>query len=76
MGAAQREVKSRCITRRRRTAASGYRGQGYIESGQIHLSSGLILPFAAEMTRKNDRGYYDPSWLLAFDVICLDLEGR
>ncbi|HEV8547247.1 MAG TPA: hypothetical protein VGQ64_13200 [Candidatus Limnocylindrales bacterium] len=52
------------------------RGQGYIESGQIHLSSGLILAFAPEMTRKNDRGYYDPSWLLAFDVICLDPEGR
>ena len=51
------------------------RGQGYIEPGQVHLSSGLVLAFATGFTRQNDRGYYDASWLLDFDVICLDDRG-
>jgi hypothetical protein len=51
--------------------------EGYIEDGQMHLSSGLVLPFAPGMTRINDRDarYVDPTWLLDFDAICLDAEG-
>jgi len=52
------------------------RGQGYIEPGQVHLSSGLVLAFATGFTRQNDRGFYDASWLLDFDFICLDGRGR
>ena len=51
-------------------------GQGYIEPGQVHLSSGLVLAFSTGFTRRNDRGYYDASWLLDFDLICLDHQGR
>ena len=51
-------------------------GEGYIEEGRAHLSSGLVVLFAEEIEIDNDRGYYDESWLLSFDRICLDADGR
>ncbi len=54
------------------------RGQGYIERDRVHLSTGLVVPFAPDMSRINDRDpkYNDPTWLLDFDLICLDEDGR
>lgn len=52
------------------------RGPGYIETDRVHLSSGLVLLFAEEPLRFNHRGSTDESWLLSFDHICLDGQGR
>jgi hypothetical protein len=54
------------------------RGQGFIESDRVHLSTGLALPFASGMTRINDRDprHVDPTWLLDFDPICIDEDGK
>lgn len=52
------------------------RGQGYIEPDRVHLSSGLVLFYAADLDRHNGRGRGDPSWLLSFDSICLNGDGR
>lgn len=41
----------------------------------LHLSSGLVLPFAPDVEHQNDRTYYDPAWLLAHDHVCLDEDG-
>jgi hypothetical protein len=52
------------------------RGEGYIDPGRIHLSSGLVLPKAAGFEQRSDRSDAEPSWILSFDHICLDPEGR
>ena len=57
------------------TGCFGLRALGYIETDRLHLSTGLVLPFAEDVERRNDRGYYDPAWLLAADYVCLDEDG-
>ena len=52
------------------------RGEGYVEPERIHLSSGLVLAKAAAFELRSDRSQLEPSWILSFDHICLDPEGR
>jgi hypothetical protein len=54
-------------------------GQGYFERDVgVHLSSGLVLPFAIGGRVHNPRAanQTDPAWILAFDNICLDRNGH
>ena len=51
-------------------------GQGYTESDRIHLSSGLVGPFAPNIAVENGRFDQYASWLMDFDVICVDRTGR
>ena len=53
----------------------GVRGVGYVEDDRLHLSSGLVLLFAAGVEVRNDRAQFDPAWLLDFDRVCLDATG-
>jgi hypothetical protein len=53
-------------------------GQGYLEDVGVHLSSGLVLTFAPGGTVRNPRAanQTDPSWILSFDIICLNRDGQ
>ena len=51
-------------------------GQGYTEADQIHLSSGLVLPYAKDMTVDNGRFDQYASWLEDFDRVCVDRTGH
>jgi hypothetical protein len=51
-------------------------GQGYTEADRIHLSSGLALSFAPNMTVDDGRFDQSASWLMESDVVCLDRAGR
>jgi len=64
-------------TRRRdeRRCVSIY-GQGYIDPGRIHYSSGLVVPFAEDIERKNERDHIDHTWLFDFDLVCLNEAGQ
>lgn len=59
-------------------ACDHLRGEGYLETDRVHLSTGLSLQLAPDMARINDRDarYNDPAWLFGFDFICLDEDGR
>jgi len=52
------------------------RGQGYLERDQLHLSSGLVLPFADDMVLTDQRGQLPDEWLLDADWVCLDEHGK
>lgn len=51
-------------------------GDGYLEPGRVHLSSGLALELAPDATVRNERDTHDPSWLLDFDRVCVGRDGR
>jgi hypothetical protein len=53
-----------------------YGGTGYIDPGRIHYSSGLVVPFAEDIERKNNRDHIDHTWLMEFDVVCLNEAGQ
>jgi len=50
-------------------------GAGYLEPGQIHYSTGLVLPLDANVTVTNERGTHPATWLLEADAVCLDASG-
>jgi hypothetical protein len=53
-----------------------YGGTGYIDPGRIHYSSGLVVPFAEGIKRKNNRDHIDHTWLFEFDLVCLNEAGQ
>jgi hypothetical protein len=63
-------------TRPEERGCLGVRGQGYLERDQIHLSSGLVLTFADDMVLTDQRGQLPDEWLLDFDLVCLDEDGK
>jgi hypothetical protein len=55
------------------------RGQGFIEPGKIHLSSGLVLDLTADgkpWLNGRAANQAGPTWILAFDIVCLDRDGH
>lgn len=53
-----------------------YGGPGYIDPGRIHYSSGLVVPFAEDIKRENERDHIDHTWLFDFDLVCLNEAGQ
>jgi hypothetical protein len=51
-------------------------GQGYTEADRIHLSSGLVVPFAPNITVENGRFDQYASWLMDYDNVCVDRTGH